>query len=48
MQPCIYTHGIDLTETIKRQTYEKLELARDRLEDNIVSISADLESLKRG
>lgn len=38
MQLCIHTHGIDLTETIKRQAYAKLELALDRLEDDIVSI----------
>ena len=42
MQLCIHTHGIDLTEKIKRQTYEKLELALDRLEDDIVGISVYL------
>jgi ribosome-associated translation inhibitor RaiA len=42
MQFSIHTHGIDLTETIKRQAHEKLELALDRLEDDVVSISVFL------
>jgi hypothetical protein len=42
VQFCIYTHGIDLTETIKRQTYEKLDLALDRFEDDIEHISVFL------
>jgi hypothetical protein len=42
MQLCIHTHGINLTEKVKRQTYEKLDLALDRLEDVIVSISVYL------
>ncbi|MDZ4850584.1 MAG: HPF/RaiA family ribosome-associated protein [Pirellulaceae bacterium] len=39
MQLCIHAHGIDLTERIKRQVYEKLDLALDRLEQQITSIS---------
>lgn len=39
MQLCIHAHGIDLTESIKRQAYEKLELALDRLEQHITCIS---------
>lgn len=39
MQLRIYTRGIDLTENIKRQAYEKLDIALDRLEGDIVSIS---------
>ena len=42
MQFCIHAHGIDLTEPIKRQAYEKLELALDRLEQQITSISVYL------
>ncbi len=42
MQLSIYTHGIELTETIKRQAHEKLDLALDRLEDDVVSISVYL------
>ena len=42
MQFSIHAHGIDLTETIKRQAHEKLELALDRLEDDVVSISVFL------
>ena len=42
MQLCIHAHGIDLTETIKRQAYEKLDLALDRLESDVVRISVYL------
>jgi hypothetical protein len=42
MQLCIHTHGIDLTEKIKRQAYAKLDVALDRLEDVIVSVSVYL------
>jgi len=42
MQLCIHAHGIDLTEPIKRQAYEKLELALDRLEKQITCISVYL------
>jgi len=42
MQFCIHAHGIDLTEPIKRQAYEKLELALDRLEQQITCISVYL------
>jgi hypothetical protein len=42
MQLCIHAEGIDLTEAIKRQAYEKLELALDRLENDILSISVYL------
>lgn len=42
MQLCIHAHGIDLTEKIKRQAYEKLDVALDRLEDVIVSVSVYL------
>lgn len=38
MQLLIHAHGIDLTESVIRQTYQKLELALDRLEDDIESI----------
>ena len=38
MQLCIHTHGIDLTDAIKKQTYQKLELALDRLEGQICDI----------
>jgi ribosome-associated translation inhibitor RaiA len=39
---CIQTHGIDLTEAIKRQAYQKLELALDRLEEQVTRISVYL------
>jgi len=42
MQLRIHAHGIDLTERIKRQAYEKLELALDRLEQQITCISVYL------
>ena len=42
MQLCIQTHGIELTEKTKRQAYEKLEVALDRLEDVVVSVSVYL------
>ncbi|XZE21017.1 hypothetical protein SH449x_000910 [Pirellulaceae bacterium SH449] len=42
MQMCIHTHGIDLTDAIKRQTYQKLELALDRLENQISDISVTI------
>ncbi|MCU0721107.1 MAG: HPF/RaiA family ribosome-associated protein [Pirellula sp.] len=42
MQLCIHTHGIDLTDAIKKQTYQKLELALDRLEGKICDISVTL------
>lgn len=42
MQLCIHAHGIDLTESIKRQTYQKLELALDQLEEQIRIISVCL------
>lgn len=38
MQLLIHAHGINLTESVIRQTYQKLELALDRLEDEIESI----------
>ena len=42
MQLCIHAHGIDLSEAVKRQTYRKLELALDRLENEIRTISVYL------
>lgn len=39
MQTCIRADGIDLAETAERQTYQKLDLALDRLADDIVRIS---------
>jgi len=42
MQFCIHAHGIDLTEHIKRQAYQKLELALDRLEQQVICISVYL------
>ena len=42
MQLRIHAHGIDLTEAIKRQANEKLDLALDRLESDVVSISVYL------
>ncbi len=43
MQLSIHAHGIDLTESLKRQTYQKLELALDRIEEQIRMISVYLE-----
>lgn len=42
MQLCIHAHGIDLTDSLKRQTYQKLELALDQLEEHIPTISVYL------
>lgn len=42
MQLCIHAHGIDLTDSLKLQTYQKLELALDRLEEQIQTISVYL------
>jgi len=42
MQLCIHSQGIDLTEKFKRQTFEKLDVALDRLEDIIVSVNVYL------
>lgn len=42
MQLCIQTHGIDLTDAIKKQTYQKLELALDRLEGQICDINVTI------
>jgi len=42
MQLCIHVHGIDLTEHNKRQAYEKLELALERLEQEVTCISVYL------
>lgn len=42
MQLCIHANGIDLTESLKRQTYQKLELALDRVEDQVRNISVYL------
>jgi len=42
MQLCIHAHGIDLTETIKRKASQKLDLALDRMEDDIVRVSVYL------
>lgn len=38
MQLFIHAHGIDLSESVIRQTYQKLELALDRLEDDVETI----------
>ncbi len=42
MQLCIHTQGIDLTETIKLKASQKLDLALDRMEDDIVRVSVYL------
>jgi hypothetical protein len=42
MQLFIQTSGIDLTDSLKRQTYEKLDMALDRLGADIESISVHL------
>ncbi len=42
MQFSIYTHGIDLTEAIKRQTYKRLDVALDCLESDVESIHVRL------
>jgi hypothetical protein len=42
MQLCIHAHGIDLAESLKRQTYQKLEMALDRLEEQVRTISVYL------
>jgi ribosome-associated translation inhibitor RaiA len=42
MQLCIHAHGIELTDSFKRQTYQKLELALDRLEEQIPTITVYL------
>ena len=42
MQLCIHAHGIDLTETIKLKASQKLDLALDRMEDDIVRVSVYL------
>jgi hypothetical protein len=34
----IYANGVDLTDKIKRQTHEKLDLALDRLADDVERI----------
>ncbi len=38
MQLFIHAHGIDLSESVIRQTYQKLELALDRLEEDVETI----------
>ena len=38
MQVFIHSHGINLSESVIRQTYQKLELALDRLEEDIETI----------
>ena len=42
MQLCIYTHGIDLTESIKRRTYDNLDVALDQLAGEVESIQVQL------
>jgi hypothetical protein len=42
MQLFIHAHGVQLTESVIRQTYQKLELALDRIEDDIESIAVYL------
>jgi ribosome-associated translation inhibitor RaiA len=42
MQLCIHAQGIDLTEKIKRKASQKLDLALDRMEDDIVRVSVYL------
>lgn len=42
MQLFIHAHGIHLTESVIRQTYQKLELALDRLEEDIEDINVYL------
>jgi ribosome-associated translation inhibitor RaiA len=39
MQTTIQAHGVELTESIKRQAYEKLDLALDHFEEEIVRVS---------
>ena len=38
VQLFIHAHGIDLSESVIRQTYQKLELALDRLEEDVETI----------
>ena len=38
----IHTHGVALTESMRRQTHEMLELALDRLEDRIRNVKVYL------
>jgi hypothetical protein len=42
MQLCIHAQGIDLTEQLKLKASQKLDLALDRMEDDIVRISVYL------
>lgn len=35
MQLIIHAHGLDLTTRLKRQTYEKIDLALDRIADEV-------------
>ena len=42
MQLCIHAQGIDLTEKIKRKASQKLDLALDRMEDDVVRVSVYL------
>jgi len=42
VQLSIHAQGIDLTEQVKKQAYQKLELALDRLEQQVTCISVYL------
>ena len=42
MQLCIHAQGIELTEKIKLKASQKLDLALDRMEDDIVRVSVYL------
>lgn len=39
MQFCVHADGIDLTEKIKKQAFQKIDLALDRLEKDIERVS---------
>ena len=42
MQLCIHSRGIYLTEDMKRRACQKLDLALDRLEDDVEKVSVHL------
>jgi ribosome-associated translation inhibitor RaiA len=45
MEVCIQAQGIHITDEIKRQMFEKLALALDRLEKDILDVSVCLEDI---
>jgi hypothetical protein len=42
MELFIHAHGVQRTESVIRQTHQKLELALDRIEDDVESINVYL------